>query len=130
MDPNQYQLPPWLFAQGAPYSPQTLDASGITGGIPAMYGQPSGPAMLNSTQFPTNMQTTSGTGSGMDAQKWASILGALAPMASRGQQGGSGYMRAPEAMRTPGDPNYRPTWQLQFTPGQGLQMLSPMMRRR
>lgn len=122
MDPNQYQLPPWLM-QAQPNYMQSLGA----------------PAQMPMVQPQFNIQDGAGIPmqgapmaqtSGMDAQKWASILGALAPMASRGQQDGSGYMRAPEAMRTHGDPNYRPTWQLQFTPGQGLQMLSPMMWRR
>lgn len=122
MDPTQYPLPPWLM-QAQPNYMQSM-AQGPQ--IPMVQPQFNIPQMAVPMQGAPMPQQ-----SGMDPQKMAAILGALAPMASRGQEGsGMGYGRMPEAIRTPGDPNYRPTWQLQFTPEQGLQMLSPMLRRR
>lgn len=120
---DQYQLPPWLM-QAQPNYMQSLDTTAQMPMVQPQFNIQDG-AGIPMQGVPMPQQ------SGMDAQKWASILGALAPMASRGQEGNGGYyMRMPEAQRMPGDPNYRPQWQLQFTPGQGLQMLSPMMRRR
>lgn len=123
MDPTQYQIPPWLMQA----QPNYMQSMGMAPQMPMVQPQFN---IQDGMGIPMG-QAPMPQQSGMDPQKMAAILGALAPMASRGQEGnGGGYMRMPEAMRGPADPNYRPQWQLQFTPEQGLQMLSPMLRRR
>lgn len=123
MDNSQYQLPPWLM-QAQPNYQQSM-AQGLAPQMPLVQPQ------FNIPQQVVPMQGAPMPQQGMDAQKWASILSALAPLASAGQQGvgGYGYHMIPQAERGPANPNYRPQWQLQFTPGQGLQMLSQYSRR-
>lgn len=115
MNQTPYQIPPWLMQSmgGVPQMPMVQPQFNIPDGA----GIPMTGAPMPQTQ-------------GFDAQKMAAILGAFAPMASAGQQtGGYGYHPIPQAERGPANPNYRPMWQLQFTPAQGLAMLSQFGRR-